>query len=84
MLFRMSRSPIIRRKSGIMFAIWIASRTLRLDHTSAAGNLSVSHQVCAANDVANLNVADYARQLMVDFLLAGGTIETRDFHSLRS
>jgi glycine/D-amino acid oxidase-like deaminating enzyme len=27
------------------------------------------------------NVADYARQLMVDFLLAGGTIETRDFHA---
>jgi glycine/D-amino acid oxidase-like deaminating enzyme len=27
------------------------------------------------------NVADYARQLMVDFLLAGGTIETREFHS---
>ena len=27
------------------------------------------------------NVADYARQLMFDFLLAGGTIETRDFHT---
>ena len=27
------------------------------------------------------NVADYARQLMADFLLAGGTIETRDFHT---
>ncbi len=27
------------------------------------------------------NVADYARQLMTDFLVAGGTIETREFHS---
>jgi D-amino-acid oxidase len=27
------------------------------------------------------NVADYARQLMADFLQAGGKIETRDFHS---
>ena len=27
------------------------------------------------------NVADYARQLMADFLLAGGTIETREFHT---
>ena len=27
------------------------------------------------------NVADYARQLIVDFLLAGGTIETREFHA---
>ena len=27
------------------------------------------------------NVADYARQLMTDFLIAGGTIETREFHS---
>jgi D-amino-acid oxidase len=26
------------------------------------------------------NVADYARQLMADFQLAGGNIETRDFH----
>jgi glycine/D-amino acid oxidase-like deaminating enzyme len=27
------------------------------------------------------NVADYARQLLNDFLIAGGTIETREFHS---
>jgi glycine/D-amino acid oxidase-like deaminating enzyme len=27
------------------------------------------------------NVADYARQLMGDFLAAGGTIETREFHT---
>lgn len=27
------------------------------------------------------NVADYARQLMNDFLVAGGVIETREFHS---
>jgi glycine/D-amino acid oxidase-like deaminating enzyme len=27
------------------------------------------------------NVADYARQLMSDFLIAGGTIETREFHT---
>ena len=27
------------------------------------------------------NVADYARQLMNDFLIAGGTLETREFHS---
>ena len=27
------------------------------------------------------NVADYARQLMNDFLIAGGTFETREFHS---
>jgi D-amino-acid oxidase len=27
------------------------------------------------------NVADYSRQLMNDFLIAGGTIETREFHS---
>jgi glycine/D-amino acid oxidase-like deaminating enzyme len=27
------------------------------------------------------NVADYARQLMNDFLTAGGTIETREFHT---
>jgi D-amino-acid oxidase len=27
------------------------------------------------------NVADYARQLMADFLMAGGKIETRDFHT---
>jgi D-amino-acid oxidase len=27
------------------------------------------------------NVADYARQLMADFQQAGGTIETRDFHT---
>jgi D-amino-acid oxidase len=27
------------------------------------------------------NVADYARQLMADFLIAGGTNETRDFHT---
>ena len=27
------------------------------------------------------NVADYARQLMSDFLTAGGTIETREFHT---
>ncbi len=27
------------------------------------------------------NVADYARQLMTDFLIAGGTIETREFHT---
>jgi D-amino-acid oxidase len=27
------------------------------------------------------NVADYARQLMTDFLVAGGTIETREFHT---
>jgi glycine/D-amino acid oxidase-like deaminating enzyme len=26
------------------------------------------------------NVADYARQLMTDFLIAGGTIQTREFH----
>jgi D-amino-acid oxidase len=29
----------------------------------------------------SFNVADYARQLMSDFLAAGGTIETRDFHT---
>jgi glycine/D-amino acid oxidase-like deaminating enzyme len=29
----------------------------------------------------SFNVADYARQLMADFLLAGGTIETQEFHS---
>ena len=29
----------------------------------------------------SFNVADYARQLMADFLAAGGTIETRDFHT---
>ena len=27
------------------------------------------------------NVADYSRQLMNDFFIAGGTIETREFHS---
>ncbi len=27
------------------------------------------------------NVADYSRQLMNDFLIAGGTLETREFHS---
>jgi hypothetical protein len=27
------------------------------------------------------NVADYSRQLMNDFLIAGGAIETREFHS---
>jgi D-amino-acid oxidase len=27
------------------------------------------------------NIADYARQLMNDFLIAGGTIETREFHT---
>ncbi len=27
------------------------------------------------------NVADYSRQLLTDFLIAGGRIETRDFHS---
>jgi D-amino-acid oxidase len=27
------------------------------------------------------NVADYSRQLMNDFMIAGGTIETREFHS---
>lgn len=27
------------------------------------------------------NVADYSRQLMNDFLIAGGTFETREFHS---
>ncbi len=27
------------------------------------------------------NVADYTRQLMNDFLIAGGTLETREFHS---
>ncbi len=27
------------------------------------------------------NVADYSRQLLNDFLIAGGTIETREFHS---
>ncbi len=27
------------------------------------------------------NVADYSRQLMNDFLIAGGVIETREFHS---
>ena len=27
------------------------------------------------------NVADYARQLMTDFLIAGGMIETREFHT---
>jgi D-amino-acid oxidase len=31
----------------------------------------------------SFNVADYARQLMSDFLSAGGTIETRDFHTPR-
>ena len=29
----------------------------------------------------SFNVADYARQLMADFLAAGGVIETRDFHT---
>jgi glycine/D-amino acid oxidase-like deaminating enzyme len=29
----------------------------------------------------SFNVADYSRQLMNDFLIAGGTIETREFHS---
>ena len=27
------------------------------------------------------NIADYSRQLMNDFLIAGGVIETREFHS---
>jgi hypothetical protein len=27
------------------------------------------------------NVADYSRQLLTDFLIAGGKIETREFHS---
>src|SRR5258707_13196606 len=27
------------------------------------------------------NVADYSRQLLNDFLIGGGTIETREFHS---
>jgi glycine/D-amino acid oxidase-like deaminating enzyme len=29
----------------------------------------------------SFNVADYSRQLMTDFLIAGGKIETREFHS---
>jgi hypothetical protein len=29
----------------------------------------------------SFNVADYSRQLMNDFLIAGGAIETREFHS---
>ena len=33
------------------------------------------------NTSLTFNVADYARQLMNDFLIAGGTIETREFHS---
>jgi D-amino-acid oxidase len=33
------------------------------------------------NSSLTFNVADYSRQLMNDFLIAGGTIETREFHS---
>ncbi|HEX7158344.1 MAG TPA: FAD-dependent oxidoreductase [Edaphobacter sp.] len=33
------------------------------------------------NTSLTFNVADYSRQLMNDFLIAGGTIETREFHS---
>jgi D-amino-acid oxidase len=33
------------------------------------------------NSSLTFNVADYARQLMNDFQIAGGTIETREFHS---
>ena len=29
----------------------------------------------------SFNIADYSRQLMNDFLIAGGSIETREFHS---
>ena len=29
----------------------------------------------------SFNVADYSRQLMTDFMIAGGKIETREFHS---
>jgi glycine/D-amino acid oxidase-like deaminating enzyme len=33
------------------------------------------------NSSLTFNVADYSRQLMNDFLIAGGAIETREFHS---
>ena len=33
------------------------------------------------NSSMTFNVADYSRQLMNDFLIAGGKIETREFHS---
>jgi D-amino-acid oxidase len=35
------------------------------------------------NTSLTFNVADYSRQLMNDFLIAGGAIETREFHSPR-
>ena len=33
------------------------------------------------NSTMTFNVADYSRQLMTDFLIAGGAIETTEFHS---
>jgi D-amino-acid oxidase len=36
---------------------------------------------CRRNTTLVFNVADYARQLLADFLLAGGRIETADFHT---
>ncbi len=46
-----------------------------------AGSHPFPTKYCYRNTLLTFNVADYARQLMNDFQIAGGRIETREFHA---
>jgi glycine/D-amino acid oxidase-like deaminating enzyme len=49
--------------------------------TLPAGSHPFPTTFASRTSTMTFNVADYARQLMNDFLIAGGAIETREFHS---
>jgi D-amino-acid oxidase len=50
-------------------------------HEIPAGMHPFPTKYVARNSSLSFNIADYSRQLMNDFLIAGGAIETREFHS---
>jgi len=51
------------------------------DFTNPDGTLPFGTKRARQGKSLKFNIADYSRQLMSDFYAAGGTIETRDFHS---
>lgn len=46
-----------------------------------AGTHPFPTKVCLRSSQLTFNVADYSRQLMNDFFIAGGRVETREFHT---
>jgi len=49
--------------------------------TMPAGSTPFPTPYVSRSSSMTFNVADYSRQLLTDFLIAGGKIETREFHS---